>query len=127
MHLKAKITDVCLFYLFSEFFLFCVIVKIGKQTFTAFFKPLFPRLHLLTFFSKHHLYYQVFHGFGQAKFADGGSILGSSKFTQLLQLPLKMTLDLKVVIIYTKIIISLRYSKSTTHSVKTKNKNFSLE
>jgi len=35
----------------------------------------------------------VFHGFEQAKFADGGSILGSRKFTQL---PLK-TLDLKKV------------------------------
>jgi len=25
----------------------------------------------------------VFHGLGQAKFADGGSILGTSQFTQL--------------------------------------------
>ncbi len=41
------------------------------------------------------LYYRVFHGFGQAKFADGGSILGSSQFTQLSQLPLKTTLDIK--------------------------------
>jgi len=32
---------------------------------------------------------RAFHGFGQAKFADGGSILGSSQFTQLPQLPLK--------------------------------------
>jgi hypothetical protein len=39
----------------------------------------------------------VFHGFGQAKFADGGSILGSSKFTELPQLPLKVTLNLKKV------------------------------
>jgi len=39
----------------------------------------------------------VFHGFGQAKFADGGSILGSSQCTQLPQLPLKTKLDLKVV------------------------------
>jgi len=39
--------------------------------------------------------YRVFHGFGQAKFADGGSILGSSQFMQLPQLPLKMMLDLK--------------------------------
>ncbi len=30
--------------------------------------------------------YRVFHGFGQAKFADGGSILGSSRFTQTPQL-----------------------------------------
>ncbi len=33
--------------------------------------------------------YRVFHGFGQAKFAYGGSILGSSQFTLLLQLSLK--------------------------------------
>jgi len=32
------------------------------------------------------LSYRVFHGFGQAKFAYGGSILGSSQFTLLLQL-----------------------------------------
>jgi len=36
--------------------------------------------------------FRVFHGFGQAKFAYGGSILGSSQFTLLLQLPLKMML-----------------------------------
>jgi len=36
--------------------------------------------------------YYVFHRFGQAKFADGGSILGSNKFTQL---PSKKMLDLK--------------------------------
>ncbi len=34
--------------------------------------------------------YIAFHGFGQAKFACGGMILGSSLFTLLLQLPLKM-------------------------------------
>jgi len=34
----------------------------------------------------------VFHGFGQAKFADGGSILGSSQFTQLPQVLLKQHL-----------------------------------
>jgi hypothetical protein len=37
----------------------------------------------------------VFHQFRQAKFADGGSILGSSQFWVLLQLPLKMTLAKK--------------------------------
>jgi len=31
----------------------------------------------------------VFHGFGKAKFAYGGSILGSSQFILLPQLPLK--------------------------------------
>jgi len=39
----------------------------------------------------------VFQGFGQAKFAYGGLILGSSHFTLLPKLPLKMMLDLKVV------------------------------
>jgi len=39
----------------------------------------------------------VFYGFGQTKFADGGSILGLSQFTQLSQLPLKKLLDLKKV------------------------------
>jgi len=38
---------------------------------------------------------RVFHGFGQAKFADGGSILDSSQFTQLPQRPVKMMLNLK--------------------------------
>jgi len=47
----------------------------------------------------------VFQGFGQAKFADGGSILGSSQFTQIPQLPLKTTLDLQKVKINLKIII----------------------
>jgi len=37
----------------------------------------------------------VFHGFGQTKFADGGSIFGSNKFTQLPPLPLKTMLDFK--------------------------------
>jgi len=39
----------------------------------------------------------VFRGFGQAKFPDDGSILGSNQFSLLSQLPLKMKLDLKVV------------------------------
>jgi len=43
-----------------------------------------------------HLYryvetYRAFHEFGQAKFADSGSILGSSQFKQLPQLPPKTT------------------------------------
>ncbi len=53
----------------------------------------------------------MFHGFGQAKFAYCGSILGSSQFTIMPQLPLKTILNLKVVKIVkidTKIIISLR-------------------
>jgi len=47
-------------------------------------------------------YYRAFHGFGQAKFAYGGSILGSSQFTLLPQLTLKMMLNLKVVKFDTK-------------------------
>jgi hypothetical protein len=39
----------------------------------------------------------VFHGFGQAKLAYGGSILSSIYFTLLPQLPLKTMLYLKVV------------------------------
>jgi hypothetical protein len=41
---------------------------------------------------------RVFHGFGQAKFPDGGSVLGLSQFLKLPQLSLKMMLGLKVVI-----------------------------
>jgi len=51
---------------------------------------------------------KVFHGFGQAKFANGGSILSSSQFTLLSQLPLKTMLSLKVVKIDSKISHSLR-------------------
>jgi len=39
----------------------------------------------------------VFHGFGQAKFAYGSSILGSNQFSQLTQLPLKTMLSLEVI------------------------------
>jgi len=42
-----------------------------------------------------YLFYRVFHRFGQAEFAYGGSILGLSQFTQLPQLPQKMTHNLK--------------------------------
>jgi len=38
----------------------------------------------------------VFHGFGQAKFADGGLILGLRQLSLLSVLPLKTMLDLKV-------------------------------
>jgi len=41
--------------------------------------------------------YISFHGFGQAKFAYDVSILGSSQFTLLPQLPLKTMLSLKVI------------------------------
>jgi hypothetical protein len=49
----------------------------------------------------------VFQGFVQAKFAYNGSVLGSSQFALLPQLPVKMTLDFKVIKIDTNIIISL--------------------
>jgi len=40
--------------------------------------------------------YRAFYRLGQAKFSDGGSVLGSSQFSILPQ-PLKMMLGLKVV------------------------------
>jgi hypothetical protein len=49
----------------------------------------------------------VFHRFRQAKFAYGGSILNSSQFLPLPQLPQKMELASKVVKVDSKIIISL--------------------
>jgi len=39
----------------------------------------------------------VFHRFVQAKYADGGLILGLSQLSLLSKLPLKTTIDLKVV------------------------------
>jgi len=49
------------------------------------------------------LSYRAFHQFGQAKlFHDGGSVLGSSQFSILPQLPQKMMLGLKVVKIDSK-------------------------
>jgi len=53
----------------------------------------------------HILKYRAFHRFGQAKFAYAGSILGLSQF---MLLPLKTMLDLKVVKIDSKVIISIR-------------------
>ncbi len=64
-----------------------------------------------------HLYYRAVHRFWQAKFPYGGLILGSSRFSILPQLPLKILLDSKVVKIDPKIVISLHKSKSVTHSV----------
>jgi len=50
--------------------------------------------------------YRAFNGFGQAKFPDGGSILGSSQFSILPQLPPKTMLGLKVVKIDSNLSIS---------------------
>ena len=60
---------------------------------------------------------QSFRGFRQTKFAYSSSILGSSLLTQLSKLPLKIMLNIKVVKIDSKIIISLHKSKTVTHSV----------
>jgi hypothetical protein len=76
--------------------------KAEKPTFSvggknSFYPPPLSHPHALFF-------YRAFHRFGQAKFAFGGSILGSSQFTPLPQLPLKTMLGLKVVKIEPKII-----------------------
>ncbi len=67
--------------------------------------------------------YREFNGFGQAKFPDGGSILGSSQFSILPQLPQKMMLGLKVVKIDSKI-SNLR--ESVTYSVDHKKYLFTF-
>ncbi len=51
--------------------------------------------------------YSVFHRFGQAKFAHGGSILSSGQFLLLPERPLETTLAIKVFKIDSKIIILL--------------------
>jgi len=71
---------------------------------------------------------KVFHGFGQAKFAHGGSILSSSQFTLLSQLPLNTMFSLKVVKIDSKIsFVNLNlqhtlYVKSFFKKIKKKSK-----
>jgi hypothetical protein len=52
-------------------------------------------------------YYRAFNRFGQAKFPDGGLVLGLSQFSILPQLPLKTMLVLKMVKIISKISNSL--------------------
>ncbi len=71
------------------------------------------------FWSSHSmvLYYKAFHRLKQYKFPDGGSVLGSSQFSILPQLPPNILLNSKVVKINPKIIILLRKSKSMTHLV----------
>jgi hypothetical protein len=51
---------------------------------------------------KRKICYRAFHGFGQAKFPDSGSDLGSSQFSILPQLPLKTTLGVKMIKIVSK-------------------------
>jgi len=62
-------------------------------------RPLIPQLT--------QTYYKAFHRFGQAKFPDGASVLDSSQFAILPQLPPKILLDSKVVKFNHKKIISL--------------------
>jgi len=63
------------------------------------------------------LFHRAFHGFGQAKFPDGGLVLGLSQFSILPQLPQKTMLCLKGVKINSKISNLCRLPKSVTHSV----------
>ncbi len=65
--------------------------------------------------------YRALNGFGHAKFAYGGSNLGSSQFTLLPQLPLKMMDQFQSGKIDSKIIILLHLSKYVTHSVVTED------
>ncbi len=60
----------------------------------------------LTFREKY-IHYSVFQGFSKAKSANGGSILSSSQFLILPQLPQKIKLASKVVKVDSKIITSL--------------------
>ncbi len=81
---------------------------------SCFCKWEFRAHYVLLFFANFMTYgtYKAFHGFGQAKFSDGGSVLGSSQFSILPQLPPKVLLNSKVVKINPKIIMSLHLSKS---------------
>jgi hypothetical protein len=65
-----------------------------------------PKKHEI-FLSSFNKLYSVFQVFRQAKSANGGSILSSSQFLLLPQLPQKIKLALKVVKVDSKIIISL--------------------
>ncbi len=56
---------------------------------------------------ENHWSYSVFQGFSKAKSANGGSILSSSQFLILPQLPQKIKLASKVVKVDSKIIISI--------------------
>jgi hypothetical protein len=59
----------------------------------------------------------VFQGFSKAKSANGGSILSTSQFLILPQLPQKIKLASKVVKVDSKIIISILRSKSLNLTV----------
>ncbi len=61
--------------------------------------------------------YSMYHGFGQAKSAFGGSILGQSQFPQLLQLPQKMKFASLGVKSDSKIIVPYHSYKPSKHTV----------
>jgi len=44
-------------------------------------------IQILSFRPLHYSFYRVFHGFGQAKFADSGSILGMSQLSMIQYCP----------------------------------------
>ena len=73
-------------------------------------------LELIQSFSRHNFYSAAYHGFGQAKMHNGGLALGLSQFLLLSQLLQKMMISSKEVKNNSKIVISLRQSKSVTHS-----------
>ena len=98
----------------------CLELKLKHKQEFLFKWAFFPVILLRTTETKN--CYRAFHRFGQAKFAYGGPVLGSSQFLQLPQLPQKMKLASKVVKIDSKIIISSHKSKSVTHSILSKNK-----
>ncbi len=68
----------------------------------------------------------MFHRFRQAKFAYGGSILSSSQFLLLPQLPQKMELASKVVKVDSKIIVSYLRSKSVKLTLANKLEQFEI-
>jgi len=62
-------------------------------------------------------YNKEFHSYGEAKFANGGLVLGWSKFSLLPPTDSKNLLDWKVVKMDSKIITLICSSKSVTHAV----------
>jgi hypothetical protein len=64
--------------------------------------------------------YSAFHQYGQAKFAFGGSILSSSQFLLLPQLPQKTKVASKAVKNDSKVIISFPSSNSVKRTVESK-------
>jgi len=92
--------------------------SIGRLCSSSIWRDVLIRLSSPWDVPRHRFVLQSVSGLGQVKFADGGLILGSSQFTQMPQLPLKMTLVLKKVKRDSKIIISFPLSKSVHMYVK---------